>query len=107
MIPFLAVMLSAITLNVNGLHDQKKWGDLWCNLPKVDLICLQEIYLVPSQLYAFKLYVQKYDCFSSECSSNSAGVAIGVRQSSGIIVHKVGEIQGRLLALNLSGPENM
>ncbi len=78
-VPFLAVMLSVITLNMNGLHDQKKWGDLWHNLPKVDLICLQETHLVLSQLHAFKLHAQNYDWFFSEGSSNSAGVAISVR----------------------------
>ena len=64
------------------------------------MLCLQEIYFVPEQLFALKLYAQAYDWFFSLGTSNSAGVAFGVKHSAGIIVNKAGEIPGYLLALD-------
>ncbi len=94
------VMLTVITLNVNELHDHKKWLELWKHLLQSDVICLQEIHLVPEQLFAFKLHTQAYDWFFSLGMSNSAGVAVGVKHSTGVIINKVGEIPGHLLALD-------
>ncbi len=36
------LMLSAIKLNVNGIHDQGKWLDVWHEVPKCDLICFRK-----------------------------------------------------------------
>ena len=55
------VIYSIVTLNVNGLHDPVKWKDLWCELPRSDVICLQEMYLIPEQVYSFQLHGQSYD----------------------------------------------
>ncbi len=93
-------MLTVITLNINGLHDYKKWSELWKHLLRSDVICLQEIHLVPKQLFAFKLHAQAYDWFFSLGMSNSAGVVVGVKHSVGVIVNKAGEILGHLLDLD-------
>ncbi len=72
-------MLSMVTLNVNSIHDPGKWSDIWHELPQCDLICLQEMYLVPEQTYAFELFSQGYDWHYSFGTSVSAGIGIGVK----------------------------
>lgn len=97
------LMLSAITLNVNGLHDPKKWAEFWQFVPCVDILYLQEIHLVCDQLFAFQLYAQGYDWFFSLGTSNSAGVCIGVRHTLGVMACKVTEVKGHMLAIDLAG----
>ncbi len=46
MIIFL-MMLTAVTLNVNGLKDPNKWSSLWSEVLQADLICMQKTYLSP------------------------------------------------------------
>ncbi len=81
----LMATLSMVTLNVNGIHDSQKWPDLMNILPNADIICLQETHLIQQQEFAFQLHSQSYDWFFSHCTSNSAGVAIGVHRCAGII----------------------
>ncbi len=46
-------VLTALTLNVNGLGDRDKWDDLWHNLPHCDILCFQEIHLIEKDEYPF------------------------------------------------------
>ena len=100
MILFL-LMLSMITLNVNGLHDHRKWFDFWHSVPCIDILCFQEIHLVEEQLFAFQLHAQNYNWFFSLGTSNSGGVCIGVKCYTGVMVSKVAEVSGYMLALDL------
>ncbi len=77
--------LSLVTLNVNGLHDHLKWPELKKILPNSDVICLQETHLIEQQEYTFKLHFQSYDWFFAHGTSNSAGIAVGVCHSAGLI----------------------
>ncbi len=95
--------LSMVTLNVNGLHDHLKCPELKKILPNSDVICLQETHLTEQQEYAFKLHFQSYNWFFAHGTSNSAGIAVGVHHSVGLIGNLYGEVKGRLLALNFTG----
>ena len=69
-------MITAVTLNVNGLRDAGKWSSLWSEIPRVDVICLQETYLSPDQEFSFQLHAQSYNFYYSHGTTNSAGVII-------------------------------
>ncbi len=56
MIRFMAV-LTALTLNVNGLGEVHKIKELWKEIPRTNMICLQETYLSVGQ-----------ECFFSICT---------------------------------------
>ncbi len=50
------VLLSCITLNVNGLYDLPKWSEVWSYVPKCNVLCFQEMHLTIAQEYSFQLY---------------------------------------------------
>ena len=62
MTPWFTV-LTAITLNVNGLGDKDKWLDLWQTTPKADVLCFQETHLHTALEFAFQLYAQGYNFY--------------------------------------------
>ncbi len=77
-----------LTLNVNGIHDCKKWSKVWhvIKWQSTDIICLQETHLTQPQEYAFKLHAQGYDIFFSHGTSNSAGVLTRICRNKGITI---------------------
>ena len=80
------VVLSLLTLNVNGIHDC-----MWHVIKRqsIDIICLQETHLTQPQEYAFKLHAQGYDILFSHGTSNSVGVLTGIRRNKGITVPSI------------------
>ena len=34
------LMLTFLTINANGLHDETKWQQFWQEIPHVDVICI-------------------------------------------------------------------
>ncbi len=96
------VMYSIVTLNANGLHDLHKWKQIWQNLPRCDIICLQEMHLTNTQIFAFQLHCPAYTWYYSLGMSNSDGVGIAVKKSLNVSSSKMGEISGRLLAVELA-----
>ena len=92
--------ISLLTLNVNGLHDQLKWSSFWQEIPKKDIICIQESHLTAQQECSFCLHAQSFDFFFSHGSSNSAGVLVAFRCNIGVIPIKAAELLGRLLAID-------
>ena len=98
----LPFMLTVVTLNVNGLHDQAKWEPPWRELPKADIICLQETHLTSQQERAFALYALSFDLFYAYGSSNSGGVLTAVNRRTGVILIKVAEIKGQMLARDIT-----
>ncbi len=100
---FLVVMtLTVLTSNVNGIHDQTKWADVWRELPKHDVICLQEMHLISAQEFAFKLHTQSYDFFFSYGSTASAGICLAVRHSMCVNVVKSVEVSGQLVGVDVT-----
>ena len=93
--------LIVLTSNVNGTHNPEKWPKIWLNIPQSDLICFQEMHLIESQEFAFKLHKQSHDFFFSHSTSVSTGMCITIWCNLGINIHKVGSIPGYLLALDL------
>ncbi len=75
---YFVMALTVFSSNVNGIHDNRKWADVWQDIPKQDIICLQETHLIAYQEYAFCLHAQAYDLFFSHGSSASLGVCIAV-----------------------------
>ena len=94
-------VLTAITLNINGLCNKDKWLQLWKSMPRVNIICFQETHLRTSLEFAFQLHAQGYDFYFSHSTLASAGVCTAVRHSLGITAVKLKEIPGRLLPLDL------
>ncbi len=86
-------MFSVITHNTNGLHDPLKWAEMWQNLPRCNVICLQEIHLTTDQLYVFRLYYQGYTWHFSLGTSNSAGVSIAVKNTLNVGVVRLVRFQ--------------
>ncbi len=76
------MMITAVTLNINGLKDPSKWSSLWSEILHADLICLQETHLSPEQEYSFQLHAQSYDSYYSHDTTNSTGICIAVKHSS-------------------------
>ncbi len=99
---FWYMALTFMMLNINGLHDPKKWMTVWKDIVKKDIICLQETHLMPDQEFSFQLCAQSYDFFYSHGTSNSCGVLTAVKQSLGIMAIKTVGISGRLLVLDLT-----
>ncbi len=97
---------SALTLNVNGMHDGHKWAELWQIIPRYEILCFQEMHLITSQEFAFKLHALHYDWFFSHRTSNSSGVCVGVKRNMGVKTLVKGSVPGRLLALQLQGDIN-
>ena len=97
------LMFSLLTLNVNGIHDSKKWPKVWQFLKYqcADIFCLQETHLQSNQEYAFGLYGQNYELFFSHGSSNSAGVLIGVCQNKGITNLSAQCVDGHLQTVDI------
>ncbi len=87
-------MFSIVTLNVNGIHHSHKWKDLWQNLPRSNIICLQETHLTKAQEFASELHCQGYLWYYLHGTSNSAGVGVVVKKSLNIESRKIGEIPG-------------
>ncbi len=96
-------MFDTLTLNVNGLYDCGKWIDFWKSVLKVDVLCFQEIHLIPDQIFAFQLHAQSYDWFFWLGTSKSTGFCIGVKWALGIIPNKISEILGCMILLDLNG----
>ena len=98
---FTLVMFTALTLNANGLRDPCKQTELWSEINRTDVICIQETHLDTDQEFAFCLYAQGYDYFFSRGMTASAGVLVMVKRCSGYQVVKVGEIPGHMVALDI------
>ena len=92
--------ISLLTLNINGLHNYLKWSSFWQEIPRKDIICIQESHLMAQQECSFILHTQSFDFFFSLGSSNSAGVLVVFRHNTGVIPIKAAEISGRLLAID-------
>ena len=101
----LLVMLTWVTVNMNGLHKLDKWQAFWNEVPYIDVICVQETHLTWAQEFAFGLHAQSYEFFYSHGTSASVGVFTAVKRNRGIKVSPVAEVQGRLLALDLCHPQ--
>ena len=96
-------MFSLLTLNVNGIHDNKKWPKVWQLLKYqcADIFCLQETHLQSNQKYAFGLYGQNYELFFSHGSSNSTSVLIGIHHNRGISVVSSQCVDGHLQTVDV------
>ncbi len=46
---FIWMALTFIMINVNGKHDQAKWPTFWQEVPRADVLCLQEMHLIKQQ----------------------------------------------------------
>ncbi len=92
--------ISLLTLNINGLHNYLKWLSFWQEIPRKDIICIQESHLMAQQECSFSLHAQSFDFFFSHGSSNSAGVLVAFRCNTGVIPVKAAEIAGRLLVID-------
>ena len=95
------LMLTFLTINANGLHDDSKWQQFWQEIVHVDVICVQEMHLTPSQEYAFWLHAPGFDFFFEHGESNSAGVLVVVNRHKGVVVDKVTLGDGRYLVLDI------
>lgn len=98
------MMLSLLTFNVNGLHDDGKWHKVWQFLKSqsTDVICLQETHLTAKQEYAFCLYAQGYTLLFSHGTSRSAGVLIGICRNKGISILNHKAISPHLMLTDLN-----
>ncbi len=99
---FVVMALTVLTSNVNGIHDSRNWADVWRELPKHDVICLQEMHLCSVQEFAFKLYAQSYDFFFSHGTTASAGVCLAICQSKCVNAVKSAEMSGRLVGMDVT-----
>ena len=81
-------MLLFLTLNSNGLHNNKKWPKLWQMLKSQvsDVVALQEMHLTQHQEYAFSLFAQSYEYFFFHGSMQSAGVFLAIHRNWGFTV---------------------
>ena len=95
------MVLTALTLTVNGLGSQQKWSSLWKEVPHTDVLCLQEMHLSCQLEYSFALTAQHYNFFFSHSTTASGGVCIEIKQATGIKAVKTFEVKGHLLVLDL------
>ena len=100
MIRFMAV-LTTLTLNVNSLGEVYKIKDLWKEIPRTNVICLQETHLSVGQEYAFYLYAQCFDFFFSHSTRASAGLVTAICRSVIVNAVKTFEIRGCLLVVDV------
>ncbi len=94
-------VLTAITLNVNGLGAKEKWLDMWQTTTRADILCFQEMHLCTSLEFAFELHAQGYDFYYSHGTSALVGVCTAICQQLGVTVIRAAEISSHLLALDL------
>ncbi len=73
------MVLTVLTLNVNGLSCQEKWAKVWSELLYTDIICFQETHLQSTNEFVFPLGAQGYDFFYSHGTTSSAGVCTAIR----------------------------
>ncbi len=101
------MFLTAITLNVNRIHDSSKWQDLWPYILAADVVCFQETHLAKTQEYHFHRNAQKFDFFYSHGTTNSGGVCTGVKWNLGAKTRMVSVVPGHLLTLDMLLPINI
>ncbi len=101
------MVLSFLTLNINGLHNPNKWSTLWREIPKKDVICFQKSHLTAEQEFTFGLHAQTHDFFFSNGSTNSCSVLVAVRWSTGVMAVKTASIPGRLIVVDLTFGDSM
>ena len=71
------------------------------NATQADVLVLQETHLQSGQEYAFKLYAQAYSCYFLHGTSQSAGVAVCVRQNNGMTIEAFQAISPHLAVLDI------
>ena len=93
-------VLTALTLNINGLSEVHKIKELWKEIPRTDVICLQETHLSVGQEYTFSLYAQSFDFFFSHGTRASAGLVIAIHRPVILNAVKTFEIRGHMLVVD-------
>ncbi len=85
------MLFSTITLNVNGIHDPKKWSAVWNSVLSTNLkvIFLQETHLTPDQEYIFARTAPGFNIYHSFGSSNSTGILTAIKRNCGLQVNYV------------------
>ncbi len=96
------MVLTVITLNINGLGEKNKWLQLWKSTPRADIICFQETHLRMSLEFAFQLNAQGYDFYFSHGTSASAGVCTAIHHTLGVNVVNLNRVLGHCLPLDLT-----
>ena len=96
------MVLTVLTLNVNGLGCQEKWAKVWSEVPCTDIICFQETYLQSTNEFAFPRGAQGYDFFYSHGTTSSAGVCTAVRRCLGVNPVKLVDDSGHVLGVDLT-----
>ncbi len=94
------MVLTTLTLNMNGLSSQVKWPKVWSEVPYTSIICFQEIHLQPSDKFSFPLGAQEYDFFYSHGSSNSAGICTAIKCSLNVNPVKSVDVPGQILGVD-------
>ncbi len=100
MIRFMAV-LTTLTLNINGLSEVHKIKELWKEILRTNVICLQETHLSVGQEYAFFLYAQSFDFFFSYGTRASTGLVTAIHRSVIVNAVKMFEIRGHMLVVDV------
>ena len=85
------LMVTLLSLNVNGIHDSKKWSSILNTILSTspDIVSFQETHLVKDQEYLFGHALPNFFIFYDHGISNSAGVLTAVRQNRGITTRKI------------------
>lgn len=94
-------MVILLVLNVNGIHDSKKWTDILRSVLSVspDILAFQETHLTTQQEYLFGCALLNYHVFYEHGISSSVGVLITIKQNRGIKICGARGKQGHFLAV--------
>ena len=94
-------MVSLLSLNVNGIHDSKKWSSILNMILSIspNIVSLQETHLTKDQEYLFSHALPNFSIFYDHGTSNSAGVLTAVRHSRGINARKINGNDGRIITI--------
>ena len=103
------MLFSTITLNVNGIHDPKKWSVMWNLVLSTNskVIFLQETHLTPDQEYIFARTAPGFSIYHSFGLSNSAGILTAIKRNCGLQVNHIEAKDGHFLCYSVTWEEEI
>ena len=96
------IVLTVLTLNVNGLSCQEKWAKVWSEVLCTDIIYFQETHLQSTNEFVFPLGAQGYDFFYSHGTTSSAAVCTAIRRCLSVNPVKSVDDSGCILGVDLT-----
>ena len=88
---FVLLMAVVVSLNVNGMHNNAKWSNIFNTVLVVNpfIVAFQETHLLDLQEYLFCRAMPEYQIIFEHGTSNSAGILVAIKRNCGISIQAI------------------